>query len=177
MSEFLPSDTFNAGSSADQICDPTVRREHYKQIMSEACSHIDDSHVPDIILRLQDSWSEIRKDCAKWIRLKLSCVTPGAEKLLFDALIECIGCGNNCWQAVHGSLLGITELIRMNDGNESVGEIVQSMCLDLVGSSLAPVREAATACISKLVTSNHISTAVLVSTILSSITKLYGNGT
>ena len=110
-------DTLMVGSSTDQICDPTLRREHYRLLFSDTCVHCDESNVPDIILRLQDSWSEIRKDCAKWVRQKLSCITAGAEKLLFGALIESIVCGNNSWQAVHGSLLGITELIRNKDDN------------------------------------------------------------
>ena len=162
-------------SSTEQICDPSVRREHYRQLLSETCEQFGETHVPDIVLWLQDSWSEIRKDCARWIRQNLPKITSDAGKLLFNNLIYCIRCGTFSWQALHGSLLGITELITEN--SENVSDIVRTLCLNLVGSSLAPVREAATACIAKLVISKQISTAVLISTILSSITNLNGKYT
>ena len=167
----LPHET----SSLEQKSDPSLRREHFRRLLSDIL-RFDESHVPDCILWLQDSWSEIRKDCAKWMRLSIACISHTAEILLFDSLLDCIksGTNTNSWQAVHGSLLGLTELIK--EGGENKSDIVQILCLGLVGSSLAPVREAATACISKLVTSKQISTAVLISTILNSLINLYGNG-
>ena len=155
--------------------DPSLRREHFRQLLSDI-PRFDESHVPDCVLWLQDSWSEIRKDCAKWIRLSIAGFSHTAEILLFNTLLDCIqsGTNTNSWQAVHGSVLGLTELIK--EGGENNSDIVQILCLGLVGSSLAPIREAATACISKLVTSKQISTAILISTILNSLINLYGNG-
>jgi hypothetical protein len=177
MVEFLPGcDAFiTQGSSADILCDPSKRRDHYRQLMYENAQDFDLSHISDIHLWLQDSWSEIRKDCARWIRSRLNDISPDSEKLLLSTLIDCIRSGSNSWQAVHGSLLGITEMIQERT-EVSVCNIVRTLCLGLVGSNLAPVREAASSCVSKLVASGQISTAALISTILSSITSLHGNG-
>lgn len=176
MSDFFSErDPLVAGmSSVEPVSDPSKRREQFRQLLSNASQSFDDAHVPDIVLWLQDPWSEIRKDCAKWMRLNLANISFSTEKLLFNTLLDCIQCGTNSWQAVHGSLLGLTELIK--EGGENKSDVVQTLCLNLVGSSLAPVREAATACISKLVTSKQNSTAVLISTILTSLTNLYGDG-
>lgn len=182
-------------SLVSQISDPSIRRDQYKLLLFN--SHlINISKVAIIILWLQDPWSEIRKDCSKWLKLNFKHITTEALTILFESLILCIQSGNNNgqnesyqphsppqqqqhtqppWQSIHGSLLGLTELIT-NSIEITTCNSIQNHCLSLVGSSLHPIREASTACISKLVMSGQISTAVLISTILASMTTLYGTG-
>lgn len=172
MAQFIESEvTVALDSSSELISDPSVRRDKYRSLITENILVLDESYVSDIINWLQDSWSEIRKDCARWMKLNPTIITVEVVKVLFCKLIESLECGTNTWQAVHGSLLGIAELI--TETSETVTcDTVQAICLNLVGSNLPPVREAANACVSKLVASGHISTALLISTILSSITGL-----
>lgn len=175
MSETVSeNDDLNPPETAELFSDPSKRRDYYRQISANP-RDFNVLEVPTILLWLQDSWSEIRKDCARWIRSRLSDISPEAERLLFNTLIECISCDTNPWQAVHGSLLGITEMIQ-ESSEVTVCDVVRTLCLSLVGSNLAPVREAATACMSKLVASGQISTAVLISNILSSIMSIYSGG-
>jgi hypothetical protein len=175
MSESIGENGYlNPQENAELLSDPSKRRDYYRQI-SVLPTEFDVLLVPTVLLWLQDSWSEIRKDCAKWIRCRLSDISPAAEKLLLSTLVDCIRCDTNPWQAVHGSLLGITEIIQQSS-EVNVCDVVRTLCLSLVGSNLAPVRDAATACVSKLVASGQISTAVLISNILSSIMSIYSGG-
>lgn len=164
----------NPPENAELLSDPTKRREYYRQI-SVSSTEFNVLLVPTVLLWLQDSWSEIRKDCARWIRCRLGDISPEAERLLLSTLVDCIRSDTNPWQAIHGSLLGITEMIQQSS-EVTVCDVVRTLCLSLVGSNLAPVREAATACVSKLVASGQISTAVLISNILSSIMSIYSGG-
>ena len=154
--------------------DPTKRRDHYRQIMSDDMSECNEQKIRNILVWSQDAWSEIRKDCASWIKCKIILFPPEAVKLLFNAFVDCIRSSDHHWQAIHGSLLGINQMILASiDNLES--DTVRTLCLSLVGSNLSPVREAATACISKLVATGSTSTAALISIILSSIKGLLLN--
>lgn len=164
----------NPLENAELLSDPSKRRDHYRQ-MTVNPTEFDVLLVPTVLLWLQDSWSEIRKDCARWIRCRLNDISPEAYNLLLNTLVDCIRSDINPWQAIHGSLLGITEMIQQSS-EVTVCDVVRTLCLSLVGSNLAPVREAATACVSKLVASGQISTAVLISNILSSIMSIYSGG-
>lgn len=154
--------------------DPTKRRDHCRQIMSDDMSQCNEENIRNILLWSQDAWSEIRKDCASWIKCTISQFPPEAVKLLFNAFVNCIRSSGHHWQAIHGSLLSINQMILASiDTLES--DTVRTLCLSLVGSNLSPVREAATACISKLVATGNTSTAALISIILCSIKSLLLN--
>jgi hypothetical protein len=159
-----------------ELSDPSKRRDHYRQLLSGKSKKVGIPEIPHVILWLQDSWSEIRKDCARWIKSSRLDVQPDAEDLLFHSLIDCLRCDRSSWQAIHGSLLGIKELI-CETCVHSICSEVRDLCLSLVGSNLAPVREAATACVCKLVSSGKISSAVLISKIQLSLLNLYDKGT
>lgn len=163
-----------SGVTANFAHDPTKRRDHYQQIMSDDISECSEQHIRNIMLWSQDSWSEIRKDCARRIRCIIGIIPPKTATLLFNAFVDCIrSCGHH-WQAIHGALLAINEMIfARSDYLES--DIVRTLCLNLVGSNLAPVREAATACISKLVVTGKTSTTAVICIILSSIDSLLLN--
>jgi hypothetical protein len=172
MSELIEGNiTVALEVSPESVSDPSVRRDRYRSLIPEDIVVLDEAYVPDILNWLQDSWSEIRKDCSRWIRLRLRDFTDETGKKLLCNLIECLQCGTKTWQAVHGSLLGIAELITETSESDKC-DTVQALCLNLVGSNLPPVREAANACVSKLVATGHVSTALLISTILSSISSL-----
>jgi hypothetical protein len=89
----------NPPENAELLSDPSKRRDHYRQI-SVTPTEFNVLLVPTVLLWLQDSWSEIRKDCAKWIRCRLSDISPEAERLLLSTLVDCIRCDTNPWQAL-----------------------------------------------------------------------------
>ena len=163
-----------AGSLAE-LSDPSKRRDHYIHFFTGKSKKVDIPDIQHVILWLQDPWSEIRKDCARWIKSNRLDILPDAENSLLLSLIDCIRCDHSSWQATHGSLLGITQLI-CQTCVQSICYEVRDLCLSLVGSNLAPVREAATACVCKLISTGKLSTAVLISTIQLSVLNLYEKG-
>ena len=176
MTEFRDScDSSLVAGSPAELSDPSTRRDHYKQLLASESRKYSVADIHHVILWLQDPWSEIRKDCARWIKSNRLDMLPDAVDLLFRSLLDCIGYSHSSWQAIHGSLLGLKELI-CQTCVQSICYEVRDLCLSLVGSSLAPVREAATACVCKLVSSGKISTAVLISTIQLSVFSLYDKG-
>ena len=168
-------DSSPEAGSLTELSDPSKRRDHYTHLFSCKSKKIGIADIQHVILWLQDPWSEIRKDCARWIKSNRLDILPDTETLLLRSLIDCIRCDRSSWQATHGSLLGITQLI-CQTCVQSICYEVRDLCLSLVGSNLAPVREAATACVCKLVSSGKISTAVLISTIQLSVLNLYEKG-
>ena len=145
--------------------DSSIRREQRRNSIQTQTMKIDEQDVPNLVVWLQDPWSEIRKDAAKAIRAYYPLLTPAAETRLLFSLVESLERFDVSWQVVHGSLLGITVLV-----NESTDHIVtatiQSLCLKLVGHKLPPVREAAAACMLRLLSTNQLTISQLVSQVL-----------
>ena len=136
----------------------SLRREHRRLSVGAASSGLGVADVPNLVAWLEDAWSEIRKDAAKALRTLRSQLTPEANALLLGTLIAHIDAAESTWQVVHGSLLGVTELLSEETEAAASGAI-QSLCLQLVGHKLPPVREAAAACMLRLIAARQLTLA------------------
>jgi len=137
-----------------------LRREHRRLSLSGTTSSagLGVADVANLVAWLEDAWSEIRKDAAKALRTLRHQLTPEAHTLLVSTLIAHIDAAESTWQVVHGALLGVTELLSEQTDPAASGAI-QSLCLKLVGHKLPPVREAAAACMLRLISARQLTHA------------------
>lgn len=170
------------------------RRNQYKQLYSSL--RAEDLENEECLQRVQasmcDTWSEIRKDSSKALRARVQVYADEISSSTIDKLFsiflpslklhahspgtrgaegeegEGSGLSGQCWQRVHGNLLGVFALIPLlgnystcNTPNSAAGlsspqvlservECVKDTCLEALSHPQLPVREVARSCLHDL---------------------------
>jgi len=132
--------------------DPDAKRKRIKSVVGDICKRLEDGStassedVDFVVGSLQDSWSEIRKDCEKALRnsaILFNCVSANT---IFDYIQQSMAVAKQ-WQSIHGLVLGTGAMASAmlhweKISGESSCRDARLLCLSFMDSSNVPVREA-----------------------------------
>lgn len=134
--------------------DPDIKRKRIKASVTDICSRLEggatasSDDIAVLVISLQDSWSEIRKDCEKSLKHSGVLFNGTSVKALFDSIQQHLAVAKQ-WQAIHGLILGTGAMAGAlilwgeDDGEAKCPCLAaRDLCLSFMDSSNVPVREA-----------------------------------
>ncbi len=104
---------------------------------------------------LFDTWSEIRCDSAKYLKMNKPTFSKYVVQELFYLFLHTVesgpasGCDEVAWQKVHGAMLALNALMQ-GEVDILIMERMRKVCIELQGYSRLPVREEVRKCLLKL---------------------------